>query len=257
VVDDHRLLEVFNDVQRGLPRQGPGSDDSTLRAFSICRGLPSKPTVLDIGCGPGMQTVALAMATAGTVVATDISQEYLAELKQRTRAVGVERRVHLLAADMNALPLPPGNVDVIWSEGAAYIMGFDKAMTAWRQFLKPGGWIAATELVWLEVDPAPEVAKFFAEGYPAMAHVDAVVTTIEAAGYEMHGHFTLPERAWWDDYYAPLETKLPALIRKYEGDVEALAIVESARREIEVRRSYPEAYGYEFFVARRSRDAQR
>ena len=30
--DDARAMEVFMDVQRGLPRQGPGHDDATRRA---------------------------------------------------------------------------------------------------------------------------------------------------------------------------------------------------------------------------------
>ena len=56
---DPRLFEVFLDVQRGLPRQGPGCDESTLRAISLCSGRPEGADLLDVGCGPGMQTVAL------------------------------------------------------------------------------------------------------------------------------------------------------------------------------------------------------
>ena len=55
-----KLLEVFFEVQRGLPRQGPGSNESTIKALELCRELPDNPAVLDIGCGPGMQTMALA-----------------------------------------------------------------------------------------------------------------------------------------------------------------------------------------------------
>ena len=51
-----KLLEVFFDVQRGLPRQGPGSNECTNEALAFCDELPDNPSVLDIGCGPGMQT---------------------------------------------------------------------------------------------------------------------------------------------------------------------------------------------------------
>jgi len=57
---DPRLLEVFFDVQRGLPRQGVGDSESTRKALALCSQLPDKPVVLDIGCGPGMQTIVLA-----------------------------------------------------------------------------------------------------------------------------------------------------------------------------------------------------
>jgi len=59
MTDDRRLLNVFFEVQRGLPRQGPGCDESTLQALALCR-LPERPAILEIGCGPGMQTVELA-----------------------------------------------------------------------------------------------------------------------------------------------------------------------------------------------------
>ena len=66
-----RLLEVFFEVQRGLPRQGPGDNGSTNKALALCLGLPDKPSVLDIGCGPGMQTMALAEASSGSIIAVD------------------------------------------------------------------------------------------------------------------------------------------------------------------------------------------
>ena len=40
--------EIFWAVHNDLPREGPGDDDSTLRAFSMMKGLPDSPRVLDI-----------------------------------------------------------------------------------------------------------------------------------------------------------------------------------------------------------------
>ena len=73
--EDQRLFDIFLDVQRGLPRQGPGCDESTLRALSLCSELPEGADLLDVGCGPGMQTVALAKAVDGDVAAVDIHRE--------------------------------------------------------------------------------------------------------------------------------------------------------------------------------------
>ena len=82
-----------------------------------------------------------------------------------------------------------------------------------------------------------------------MTDVASNLTRIRDAGYELVGHFRLPEAAWWDEYFGPLEAKLPALFQKYAGDDPALAIVDQTRREIDMRRRYPESFGYEFFVA--------
>ncbi len=250
---DPRLFEVFLDVQRGLPRQGPGCDESTLRAISLCSGLPEGADLLDVGCGPGMQTVALTQAIDGNLTAVDINREYLKELKVRAELAGIASRIAILAGDMKALPFAPETFGVIWSEGAAYIMGFEKALVEWRKFLKPGGYIAATELLWLQPDPPRVLAEFWGSEYPAMTDVQENLTNIRACGYDPVGHFTLPDAAWWEHYYTPLKAKLPSLRERYAGDHAASGVIEVTEREIEMRRRFPDWYGYEFFVARKGR----
>ncbi len=249
--DNPRLFEVFLDVQRGLPRQGPGCDESTLEALYLCSGLPEAPDVLDIGCGPGMQTVVLARAVGGHVTALDIHREYLDELNERAEAAGSAARIEILAGDMRKLPLSPESFDLIWSEGAAYVMGFEEALLEWRRLLEPRGFVAVSELVWLRPDPPREAAEFFADEYPAMADVETRLATLRACGYESRGHFTVPDSAWWEHYYTPLEAKLPLLREKYAGDREALGVIDTTQREIEMRRRFGDSYGYEFFVGRK------
>ena len=249
--ESQRLHEVFLEIQRGLPRQGPGSEESTLKALSLCTGLPERLAILDIGCGPGRQTVALAQALAAShITAVDLRPEYLSELKHHAQAARVANRIHIVAADMHALPFPPHRFDLIWAEGAAYIMGFDKALVAWRRWLKTGGCLAVSELVWLRTDPPAEVAEFFAREYPAMTHLETRVTALRASGYEPLGHVTLPDSDWWADYYTPLEAKLPSLYETYVGDEAALRLVETTEREIDLRRRFGAGYGYAFFVGR-------
>lgn len=248
---DPRLFEVFLDVQRGLPRQGPGCEESTLRAVSLCQGLRQSPSILDIGCGPGMQTVTLAKALGGQVMAADMNREYLDELRERAQTEGLAERIGILAADMNQLPFPGQSFDLIWAEGAAYNMGFGNALVDWKRFLKSGGYIGVTELVWLRPDPPPAAAEFFDREYPAMSYVENILMSIGSCGYQLSGHFTLPDSAWWEHYYRPLDAKLPELYEKYEGDDAALNVIETARREIEMRRLFHDWYGYEFFVGQK------
>ncbi len=248
-----RLLRVFFEVQRGLPRQGPGDNASTNKALAFCTGLPDKPSVLDIGCGPGVQTFALAEATSGNITAIDNFDEYLDELRQKIKKSRRSDRVNVKKADMAALGLPNATFDLIWCEGAAYIMGVPDALRAWRPLLRDQGYLAFTELVWLEDHPPAEVAEFFGNEYPAMTSIKAVNQAICDNGYETVGDFTLPDSAWWDHYYIPLEAKLPSLRRKYEGDEEALGVISMTETEIDMRRRFGQSYGYHFFVGRNVR----
>ena len=108
------------------------------------------------------------------------------------------------------------------------------------------------ELVWQEPNPPDEVAEFFREGYPAMTDRVGIERAVCEAGYGLVGGFTLPDAAWWDDYYTPLEAKLPSLKQKYAGDEEALGVVAMTESEIDMRRRYGRSYGYQFFVCRKS-----
>lgn len=244
------LRDVFFDVQRGLPRQGPGCATGTLQALSMCRKLPEEPAILDIGCGPGLQTLALAGATGGSIVAVDNCTEYLDELNRRAAAKQFADRIETIAADMQSLPFADWSFDLVWSEGGAYIMGFGQALEAWKQLLKEGGYIAVTELVWLHPNPPKELQRFFSIEYPAMTSVETNIATLRDSGYALIGHFTLPDSAWWTDYYSPLKAKLPSLKQKYANDADALQVVNATRREIDLRRRFHEFYGYEFFVGR-------
>ncbi len=241
--ENARLWDIFLDVQRGLPRQGPGCAEATRRALALCTGLPDKPKVIDIGCGPGMQTMVLAQALNAHITAVDLHEEYLEQLRARVAAAGLSDRVEVLPGDMNDLNFPADHFDLIWAEGSAYIMGFRDALAAWKPLLKPGGFLAATELVWLTPDPPAEAAAFFDNEYPAMTDVAGVADMYHAQGYDVVGHFTLPDSAWWDDYYAPLADKLPKLREKYQDNDAARGVIEMTGQEIEMRRQFGRSYG--------------
>lgn len=165
---------------------------------------------------------------------------------------GVSDRVTAEHMSMAALTFPPNTFDLIWAEGSAYIMGLASAVAAWKPLLAPAGCLALTELVWLTDDRPVEAAAFFAQEYPAMTDRAAIAEAVRDAGYELIGHFTLPDRAWWNAYYTPLLARLPLLETKYAGDAAALSVVASAKREVEIRQRFASSYGYEFFVARKA-----
>ena len=249
--ENSRDFEIFLEIQRGLPRQGPGSDESTLEALSYCKELPENPHILDIGCGPGSQTITLANALNCKITALDLIDEYLAILRRHIEKSNLRDKIEVMQGDMNDLQFEEESFDLIWAEGSAYIMGFEKALNSWKRFLKLGGYVALSELVWLNQDSPSEVLQFFQNEYPPMTNIENNVSKVREAGYELVGHFTLPNSTWWDHYYAPLEAKLPQLSEKYSNDNEALNIIDRTKREIEMRRLFGDWYGYEFLIGQK------
>ena len=246
---DTRLDAVFRDIHQSLPRQGPGTDAATLAALKLCAGLPEPARVLDVGCGPGMQSLAIARSRNAQVVAVDVDETFLAQLNQSARAAALADRITARTLDMNALPFNDGEFDLVWSEGAAYIMGFAAALRQWRPLLRPGGYLMVSELCWTTHPRPRPVAEFFAEAYPPMTDVESRLADISAHGYEVVGRLTLPDEGWWTHYYTPLEKKLPSLRARYANDQAAGELIDETQREIDMRRQYSDAYCYEYFVA--------
>ena len=46
---------------------------------------------------------------------------------------------------MDALDYPAESFDLLWAEGSACILGWEKAIRTWRPLIKPGGILGATE----------------------------------------------------------------------------------------------------------------
>lgn len=245
---------IFWEIHTGLPREGPGDDESTRKAFRLAGDLPARPRILDIGCGPGAQTIALARISGGTITAIDTHQPFLDELARRAKEGGLADRIAPLNASMFALPFEPESFDLIWSEGAIYFLGFRAGLDQWRQFLTARGYLAVTEPCWLRADIPKEVGEFWA-GYPGMSAIEDNLSVIAASGYEHVGHFLLPEASWWAGYYTPMERRIETLREKYKDDLAALAEIAESQAEIDMYRAhadhYGSTYGYAFFVMRK------
>jgi len=205
--------------------------------------------VLDVGCGPGAQTLALARAFPQTlIVAVDRHAPFLKDLTRRTRSSEAFSRIASLQGDMRALPFSDNRFDLIWSEGAIYIVGFDAGLRSWRPLLKTHGCVAVSEISWLTEAPPNAPAQFWSRNYPAMATIASNCAMAQAAGYEILQHFTIPERDWWTDYYDPLEMKIRVLQLKYADSPDALAFLDEEQREIDLFRQHSSCYGYVFYL---------
>jgi SAM-dependent methyltransferase len=245
-----RMRMLFFEMFSGLPRQGPGDINSTLRALALLPSVGLETRVLDLGCGTGLQTCVLAQNSPATFVAIDNHAPFVEELRRRAQALGIAQRLEARVGDMRRLDFAPGSFDVIWSEGAIYAMGFDVGLREWRRLLTAGGHVAVTEICWTKPDPPAACAAFWEREYPAIRHVPALLAIIDDCGYDVIGHFTLPPSSWWDDYYRPLQQNVRDFRLRHQGELDALGLADQVQREIDVWHTYSEFYSYEFLVMR-------
>jgi ubiquinone/menaquinone biosynthesis C-methylase UbiE len=241
------FFEIFN---ADLPRQGPGDDGCTLKALSMVPGIDRRTRALDIGCGTGPQTLVLAQHSPANIVAVDTHEPFIMALRRHAERLGISHRIDARVGDMRALDVPPGSFDLIWCEGAAYIMGFEAALRDWRKLLRAGGHMMVSEVCWTKSDPPRECAAFWEQEYPAIGEVPSLLKTIATCGYETVAHFTLPPSSWWRDFYRPLQISVAEFRQRHTGEADAQELADQVQHEIELWQAYSEFYSYAFFVMR-------
>jgi SAM-dependent methyltransferase len=98
-------------------------------------------TILDLGCGVGDQAAELVRRGA-RVIGVDLNEDLLREARERQLA-NAEFRL----GDLRA-PLHLGStVDGLWSSfSAAYFPDLHEVLMNWVKPLRPGGWVALTEI---------------------------------------------------------------------------------------------------------------
>lgn len=246
------MEELFFEIFQGLPREGPGDHSATKRAIDLLTDLPAIPRILDLGCGSGAQTMLLAQFLGGSIYALDKHQPYLDQLIRQAELSGFEESVQPVHADMHNLPFDPGFFDLVWAEGSIYILGFGEGLKYLKQFIKPDGYLALTEVSWLRNNQPPDLMAFWDQEYPGIRTIAQNLEMIGALGFTLVDHFILPPEAWWDNYYTPLENRLVQLRKKYLENDQAMELIEFVQLEIDIYRKYPDFYSYVFYIIRNS-----
>ena len=198
-MDDFKLLI---DLHKQGNRQGPGGNAETELAINLAmidRTAPLK--VADIGCGTGASTLVLARLLNAQITAVDFLQDFLDLLNEKAESAGLAGRISTLACSMDNLPFASEELDVIWSEGAIYNIGFEKGVAEWQRFLKPGGLLVASEITWLTDSRPVELQKHWDSEYPEIDVASAKIGVLEQHGYSPIGYFVLPEHCWLEEYY--------------------------------------------------------
>ena len=242
---------IFFEIHQNLPREGPGRNKYTRKAFRMLPEL-DRPRILDVGCGTGPPTLELARLSEGEIIGIDIHRPYLDEFDRKIREAGLSARVKALHCSMSEIDFPDESFDILWAEGSIFIIGFERGLKEWRRFIKPRGFLVVHEAVWLQDNPPQEIQQYWRINYPGIKTVDENLKQIPGCGYDVIGHFALPEDAWWIEYYNPLGNRISKLREKYRDNPVALRELDNEQREIDMYRKYRRWYGSAFFIMQKS-----
>jgi ubiquinone/menaquinone biosynthesis C-methylase UbiE len=165
-----------------FPASRAGHLDSWLRRLLfrpdrlVGKFIKQGDTVLDIGCGPGLFTCAIAQTVgdAGKVIAVDIQEEMLKHLEKSARSEGLRSRIWLHKAEPGSLGL--AERESINAAFAVYVVHevphAARLMQEVFMLLIPGG-------IFLIVEPKFVVSR---------SEFQKTVGTAVSAGFSIAGH---------------------------------------------------------------------
>lgn len=246
-------FELLLDLHKGADRQGPGGDSETEQAIGLAGIDRSAPlNIADIGCGTGASTLTLARLLNAQITAVDFLQGFLDVLMHRAKNKGVDEIITPLCASMAQLPFEDEEFDVIWSEGAIYNIGFEKGVSDWKRYLKPGGLLIASEITWLTNSRPSALQDHWNNEYPEIDTASAKIKVLEGKGYTPMGYFALPEHCWRDNYYEPMRKNFDAFLSRNENSKEARTIVDAEQHESELYEKYKAYFSYGVYIAKKT-----
>ncbi|MCO5267163.1 MAG: class I SAM-dependent methyltransferase [Lentimicrobium sp.] len=245
--DFQLICEYFS----ALDRQGPGSPEATINALGFTGNYTAESQVADIGCGTGGQTTVLAQHIPAQITGIDLFPTFIELFNAYAISLNMHQRLKGITGNMNDLPFQNETLDLIWSEGAIYNVGFERGLKEWKQFLKPGGHIAVTEATWFTDERPAEISAFWQDAYPGIDTIPRKIAQMQQIGYIPVAHFILPETCWTDHFYKPQEKIQQDFLRKNKGNQTAEALVANQRHEAQLYAKYKDYYGYVFYIGKK------
>ena len=144
------------------------------RSYALMQIKPDHK-VLDLGCGPGTDTISLAplVGASGEVIGADYDEAMIAVARQCAEQAGVNAWVKHQCADAVSLPFEADYFDSCRSERLfQHLLNPAQALSEMIRVTKPGGWVVVLDTDWGslstdsdDTDIERRLARFVAESY--------------------------------------------------------------------------------------------
>ncbi len=245
--DINLICEYFSNLER----QGPGSPEVTIKALSFIDNLNHESQIIDIGCGTGGQTMVLAQNAPGYISGIDLFPTFIELFRHNAQKMNLQDRVKGIIGSMDQLPFQDKELDLIWSEGAIYNIGFERGLNEWRKFLKKDGFIAVSEASWFTEKRPAEIEEFWMDAYPEIDTIPNKLAQMQKAGYIPIASFILPDNCWLEHFYTLQISAMENFLKKHAGNKTAIDFIANQRHEAQLYNKYKKYYGYAFFIGKK------
>ncbi|MBN1412336.1 MAG: class I SAM-dependent methyltransferase [Spirochaetales bacterium] len=189
------------------------------------------PAILDIGCGSGNPTIELAVLSKGMITAVDIDGGALNTLNEKINALRLSGHIKTIRRSLFKLGFKTESFDIIWAEGSIAVIGFEKGLSEWHKYLKPGGYLVV---------------------HDEIKNHEQKINRIPGLHYTLLDHFIIPERVWLDEYFSPLEKRIESLKIKYKKDAKIMNFLEGEAAEIEQFNKSPKSFASIFYIMQKA-----
>lgn len=244
-------LNLICEYYSNFERQGPGSPEITLKALSFVENLTKNSLIADIGCGTGGQTIVLAKQVPGTITAIDLFPRFIDLLNTNAEKHGLQDKLKGKVGSMDNLTFENEELDLIWSEGAIYNIGFEQGLREWRKYLKTGGYIVVSEASWFTNERPAEIHEFWMDAYPGIDTIPNKVKQMQDAGYVPVASFIVPEICWTKHFFEPQVKVQEEFLKKHKGNKAAEDFIANQMHEYELYKKYKDFYGYVFYIGKK------
>ncbi len=201
----------------------------TQKAFHLLPKLYN-PQILDIGCGTGVPTIELAKLTNGYINAMDINSKDLRKLENKIIEYGLENRIKIIQGSLLNYKFEPLTFDIIWAEGVIHIIGFKRGFKACHKILKKGGFLVLHETI---------------------KGIQDYINHLSSFGFILYDWFQLPDNAWWNEFYNPLELRIKEL-SQMNLNKNLRKEISRYKKEINMVKSNPKNFNTAFYILQKS-----
>ncbi len=120
---------------------------------SIFAEIPQGATVLDVGCGAGLDSIIAAkrVGASGKVIGVDFSHEMIDRAKHAVEEIGIGHQVEFRCAPAEALPFEDNSIDIVLVNGIFNLNPHrDQVFTELSRVVKNGGKVYTAEMIFAE-----------------------------------------------------------------------------------------------------------